>query len=537
MRNDLFIFARLNSQADWDKLESLIAPDNYKCALRSIFASAKELNTISAIVEREYIDQDFSSDFAAFYSKVFRRYRKICMRVHFFSESVELFTKNSSAEGLATVLQEVEDRGGYVGFMVIRPLKHARFGRVVLKAPPSPHQMQADLLVRAVYRVHLLGAELRVEGSPYTQQDTRIGACAQAAIWSAARHFYTKHDGAWVSMAEVAEAASKPADRVLSLSLPAGSKFLSQDNMIRALKEIGREPLLFSGQFDQATSKIRWPAPLQPSRIISQYVDSGIPVILGLVFPRRQIGHAVLAVGQTTTTLSSPVALSKQPSRAEFLHSFLVNDDQLGVQLRMPLKPGTPFSQTAYDVESNLLYLIVPLPKKVYMPAEVAEAMAWNLIEKYHNEWEGFKKNNKHKPSFDDKIGDEFSNEIVSGSVVSRTYLTWGWKYRQRIMNNKVPDAVKSAIIDHALPKFVWVTEFGTFDSFNKTKIDDCEIYAHMVADATSSDYPEARLIFHAPGLLHRWYHDPTDDHKEYVQARAVVLDDRKYRPKVRGII
>jgi hypothetical protein len=528
---------RLNADGDWERLKRAIAAEGDTRAVDALIRTLRLANVTSAILELEYLDQDFSADFSAFYSKLFRRYSKVCRRLHFFTEDVQSVFKLKSATEIATELQRIGDCGGYFGFAVLRPLKHARLGQVVLSTPDSPTGTLSSVLVAARYEVHLLGARLSVHGAPYTQQDQRIGACAQASIWAAGRHFHTKHGAARFSMAEVAEAASKPADGVLAASLPAGSKFLSPDNMVRALTAMGREPLMFSAVHDYKSGRWFWPAGLQPHRIINQYVDSGIPVIIGLSFPDLQVGHAVIAVGQNVKTVNPDNALPPTPTRADLLDAFLVNDDQLGIYLRMPIKAASTSGQTPYNVEANVSYLIIPLPKKVYMPAEVAEKLAWDLLRKYLAEWPSYRSKHKHKSEFPVEIGDTFHAAATDNKIVARTYLTWGWKYRHRTLRSSAAPGLKGAILSHALPKFVWVTEFGTLSSLNYLKIEDCRIYSHAVTDATSSDFPEARSIFHAPGLVHRWYHDPKDDRKEYIQAEAILMNDALYEPKVRGRI
>jgi hypothetical protein len=66
------------------------------------------------------------------------------------------------------------------------------------------------------------------------QQDSRIATCAQASIWMAGRHFYSRHRGLWYSTVEVHEAATRVTDSMLSQALPAGSGGLAIDHIVRA---------------------------------------------------------------------------------------------------------------------------------------------------------------------------------------------------------------------------------------------------------------------------------------------------------------
>jgi hypothetical protein len=180
-------------------------------------------------------------------------------------------------------LSSLSMAGKYLGYIVARPVAHAPLCRVALAQPSSPPGTKTDLLVRCEFAVHLLGAVLSVTSTPFTQQDARVGACAQAAMWMAARHFYSKHKGSpWVSTVDITEAASKPTDHMLSLALPPGSGGLTVEHMVRALRAIGREPLLYHGEYSPQNRKVTWPASIVPAAVIDRYVDSGIPVIIGL---------------------------------------------------------------------------------------------------------------------------------------------------------------------------------------------------------------------------------------------------------------
>jgi hypothetical protein len=292
--------ADLTTDADWDALRSDVAPRRKVEAVDGLLAYIRELGSKCVVIEQGYYDRDFTAEFSAFYSKVFKPYSKPCKRLHFFNRSVLGILSKPNLPELISELEQVSRSGGYLGFIVIRPVEHAPIGRAVFSRPTSPAGTKSDVLVRSEFVAHLSGATLKVPGAPFTQQDSRIGACAQASIWMAARHFQSKHGGPWVSTADITEAASKPTDHVLSSALPAGSAALSVDNMLRALRSIGREPLIYAAQHDPASQTLTWPASLLPHRIIDRYVDSGIPVIIGLMplSPRGTIYLIALCLGQ-----------------------------------------------------------------------------------------------------------------------------------------------------------------------------------------------------------------------------------------------
>jgi hypothetical protein len=369
-----------------------------------------------------------------------------------------------------------------------------------------------------------------------TQQDSRVGACAQASMWMASRHFYMKNHGPWFSTVAITEAATRIYDHQISRSLPAGSEFLTPDNMLRGLRAMDREPLIYYGDvIPSSPGQLQWTT-VKPHSVIDRYIDSGIPVILGLgALSGQTLGHAVVATGHTIKQLPNGAILPSDPTCAEFCEASLINDDQHGANLRLPVLPGGQKDESPYSINENLLYIIVPLPKKVLMVAEHAELISWELLKQYGQDWPQHQKNNNFYLGNSIKIGDQFTQELSNGRVLARTYLTHGWKHKQRMLRNNVGKDFKSVLYYHDLPKFVWVTEFGTFDSLNNLDYDKRRIFAHSVIDATASKFWEARSIFHAPGMSVHYFHDDINPFEKLKEAAAPVADDAAYFPKKRG--
>ena len=518
-------------------------PKSKSMAIATIVEQLKLSGASSALMEEEYLDQDFTAAFSVFYSTVFKRHTKLCRRFHFFKEDItQLNIDNATAYELSKLLQAVSDRNAYLGFVVIRPLPHAPLGRAVISEPPSEPGMRSEVLVRASYETHVLGAKLKLMGIALTQQDQRLGACAQAAIWMAGRHFHTRHRGPWVSTAAITDAAVQVTDQFVSRSLPAGSEFLTQDNMLRALRAMDRKPLMyFADKLEppNATNpkwNVQW-LRFKPETVIERSIDSGIPVILWFADANGQtVGHVVLATGHVTKERPPNFALPPTPTTSLFCEHILCHDDQRGSNIPVAVGAAGASPLVPHTVSGHLGYIIVPLPEKVFITAEVAEKFAWDTLKKYQNDWPAHKAmHGAPGLGASGALGDGFVAAIQGATVLARTYLTYGWRYKSRMLRNNVGSDFKSVLFYHTLPRLVWVTEFGTFDSLNKLDIRARRIFAHSVVDATASTHWEARSIFHAPGMGTRWYHDEDDPFGDFKDATTVVADDKTYFPKVRG--
>ena len=193
-------------QAGWTDLAHLLEVNQDNHLLTSkLIDQLRALGALTIVVEDEYIDRDFSEAFSAYYSKLFKRHSKLCKRIHVFARDLEPEVNSATVSALARSLEACNS--DYLGFIVLRPVHQAPIASALITPPPVPVGHEQHLLVKARYDVHLLGAELSVYAHPMTQQDQRIGACAQASIWSASRHLHARHKGPWVSMVGITEAA------------------------------------------------------------------------------------------------------------------------------------------------------------------------------------------------------------------------------------------------------------------------------------------------------------------------------------------
>lgn len=521
-------YLKLDS-AGWTSLEErLNTSQSNKHLPANLLRHLKELGATFVIIDTEYLDRDFSEAYSAFYSRLFRRHTKICSRLLFFDEDLErIFSQDAESRARA-----LEAHGGnFLGYVIIRPIDQAAIAQVVMKVPPSLAGLESYLLVKSPIQCHLLGATLEIEGIPASQQDQRIGACAQAAVWTCVRHFYYRHRGPWISMVGIHAAAMERPSWLLSRTLPNGSEYLSQSEMVSALAAAGRKPLTYMKDIQQPPGS--W-SNMRPEDVINRYVDSGIPVVVWI--NGNPVGHVVVATGQVLRT--NPISnLPQKPTRAQFCEAFLVNDDQLGANLRMPIQRNSAVGETPYSVE-DVIFLLIGLPDKVYLSAETAEELAWDSLHAYRLEWPTLKTRYASDLGTSVQLGDDFLTELAANKVVARTYLTYGWKYKYRAVRNLMSEELKTVASFTELPRYVWVTEFGTTSSFGSAAKKNRRIFAHCVVDATAKNMGAAsRLIFHAPGYAfnHLNEFDKVSHQPGYARNIFPIRDDRPYCPKRRG--
>lgn len=513
---------------DWDDLRRQLDARERSKLLPALLDSFRQAGAVHVIEEPAYIDRDYSAAYSAYYSTLYRSRSKYCRRFHFFASDLHDVWEANTMQEMAERLSDAGRDGAYLGYIVIRPLSHAPVSRALLASEKAAAFWPgAEISVRSTYSVHLMGAELRLEGAPVTEQDSLTGSCAQAAIWAAGRHIHNQHSMPWFSTVDITDAAVRPADSSLSTSLPIGGEALNCDNMVRALKAMGEHPIVYNPEVEGGPWSI--PAVVTTAR----YLDSGIPVIIGfLPHGEDKDGHAVVAVG-TITNCDLPFA-NEEPTRANRITHILVNDDQNGTYIKIPVHSDGQGSRSL----ETAMFLIIPLPAKVAMMAEYAEVAARDQIRSVTSDPNLYLRKAQLE---DDEIAawsvDEGFYSTDSDRLVARTYLTQGWKYKHRLLRNLIADDFKTEVAQTHLPRFVWVTEFSLPEESGE--LDPCQatVRAHVVVDATSSRHDgNSPLITHTPGLmlLETFESDRPD---EFVTKVHVVHEDHPCFPRAKGWI
>ena len=490
---------------------------NNRCA-QPIVDHIVELGGRFMLIEEPYIDRDYSADFVAFYSAAFKGFPRHTRRLHFFSDDVSTLFEQSLADQAIAPADEL----GYLGFVVVRPIRQGPIGRTMLPFPSFQSPLIARRAVRSKVEPHLLATRLEATGAPFIQQDRRTGACAQAAIWMANRPIYERHhQSSWHSVSQITKFATTPTDADLSKSLPHGSSGLNPLHITRALRAMGHQP--FCNIFEKKTKSDpstetgaeaaeEAVADEEVSAIadLMRYLDSGLPVILGL--PPRDgdpDGHAITAVGYVEDT--GP-AIRSGDGYDRFVRGILVHDDQRGpyrlmavTQADASFLPPERLLKSGDDlltVDEAVSHIFVPLSQRVFLIADYANIIAFDFLER---------KVADLRASLIDQIAqvapaarsilEDFCDKFEEGRIVRRTYLTTAARYRHHLSKTKAPEELKIRAVSLMLPHFVYVTELVEEDALPDG--DGARpIVGHLLFNATSSTDPNADLLFaHLPYL------------------------------------
>ncbi|MDP2720058.1 MAG: hypothetical protein Q8P44_09610, partial [Dehalococcoidia bacterium] len=444
------------------------------------------------VIEQRYRDKDHTKALSSYYAKSFRQVETECTRLHFFARRLPsdyLYTKST---------RELER--SYLGFCVLRPFTRRRIGRTVLKRLRYQPVLEFPTC-QGIFEVNLAGHKLSVEGSAFIEQDTMVAACASSAIWVSTTIMGTRFGLQQRSTSEITQLATQ----YLIGNRPMPSEGLVAEQMLHCLRAMDYDPLLI-GVYSQKQAK----------HDIYSYIESEIPPILLCNFVAGE-GHAIVGVGHGyDLPISSPFKTKvswpgehsiKFARSSEWVPSILVNDDQRGPYRKLTfidsqtlatrikalnsnvtmadleewkcpitIDINMPFSNYSGGEEiANIWGIIIPLPQNVLLTADQAESKSARVIRWWH-----------------------LRNEVpLSEDLVLRTYLVLSNEYKERAKSSGMDPFVKALIAGKPMPRWIWVTEISSVNSYNSSNPEDWLINGQVIIDATSNAFTPDFLLFH----------------------------------------
>jgi hypothetical protein len=452
--NSILPILTFEDTKDWFELLSLSKPELDKEGLLRLFA-ALHTTAKSVFVEREYIDKDYRDTFSNYHSKRFSTPSSRCLRLHFFSDAVKRSELKDAGfdRAIAEKLNSI-----YLGYSVIRPTKPNCVGRTLLS--PLSRGPASAFACLALEKVSILGTELEIRGFPFISQDEDVTVCAQSAIWMLLRYFsnrYSRYPETYPF-----QIANLTKDYSLGRIYPSPGLYVWQ--MAEAMRQVGFAPVIYTrnsyiDKFDH---------------LLYTYIESGIPVLAGTE------NHVVVAFGhQSNFSLSIP---SGEPVfTSHFNQGLIINDDnrvpyQILRKDGIAEQPGAQESEIKFD---DIVDFVVPLPEKVFLPAEGFETVVTAILQK----------------STEFGIA-TLSPFLYKERLVLRLFLTSGKSFKKHLKERGMGHgAVEETYRNLPLPHFVWICEIATSDSFARH-----EVVGEVIWDATrNASEPNGWIAIHYP--------------------------------------
>jgi hypothetical protein len=317
--------------------------------------------SISFILEKNYIDKDYLIDYTNYYARCFDDIGRKVERYHFFktdmaslktriSEYYQKKEKDKRDEILLTINEL------YIGFVIKKPTYNGIIGRTILKRFPPQTSVPNEKRILSVVkenRINIYGIPLKIISLPFQEQDNAVSACATISIWTALRALEDKF-GVSVSLApsEITNKAYNLTSIILSPRFP--NDGLSIHQIINTFYNLNYEVITYKvSDYSKPNDFV--------CHLLMAYLEYGLPIIgiLELKKDNHLYGHAVVISGYR---------LSEGKNQIVQLY---VHDDQIGPYSKVTFKNGNVLDWENEWTTKNgykfvkLKTLIIPIYHKI----------------------------------------------------------------------------------------------------------------------------------------------------------------------------
>ena len=414
-------------------------------------------------VEFPYVDKVYRDSYYSYFASKLDTFSRDCLRISFFSTEIN-DNDFRSPEGHRK-LQE-----NFLGYAVLRPLRKGNPGRTMLS--PKAFKIYNFLCELVCIETSIGGVKMQCHCFPWTSQDTESMTCAESSLWSVMEYYGNKYpERTPVLPSEIHKAFERPT-RVIP------SEGLTLAEIATALSRFGFGTCLYDNS-----------DPQEFETLLRYYIESGIPVILGL--KGRIGGHAVVSIGHEVTDITTVdreiTSLSKVHSTVSGLQVIdtayikrrlvQIDDNHPPYRLAEFARPCGYYNGTTFS-DMKIQHFVVPLHKRIYLEARKARAMFKRILS---------------SPVF----GWAARSELKTTQIIQRVFITTGNSYKNYALRSDMADNLKTFIQSMNMPRFIWVAELSTKEMYLQSKSSGI-----ILLDATGSeDMNSAKLILY-PGYL-----------------------------------
>lgn len=416
---------------------------------------ARRAGAQTAVIEFRYIDADYRDEHSRFYSTTFRRYPSAAHRIHLFSErAVEQVQNPNEPVRFGTL--------GYIGYIVARPVPGAPVGRVMFTPPAD---LADAISCKATDTVNLFGENLQVTGTPFIAQDAQLSVCAHASLWVVARHHHLNWGAPEFLPGAIVDAVPLEAGHHRALPSPG----LTLGQMSTAASRMGLPPMVYDVAHLPAGETIQ--------SIACRYLNSGLPVIVA------GNGHAFVLIGYRRANAYQP----------DELIEFIRQDDEVG--------PYQVVEDFVFDTYAPWQYLVVPLPPKLYLPAESAEVLGKAWLRSIFN-----------------RDGHPLSDRVTFRTTALRSNV-----YKNELEDRGLPANPAAVLRRAAMSRWIWVVE--AIDRDLRKAGEPC-VLGETIIDSTDHARDGRPLAARTPYNI---YVTPPDTYEETTTAIATPTPPLRY--------
>lgn len=409
----------------------------------------EELNeNIYCVIEYPYVDKVYRDSYYNYYASKHYTYLRDCIRV-------SLFNGEIGVDDFLSSNNHNELQSKFLGYFVLRPTLNALFGRSIISLDAFEDntskicQCKSDCLV--------YGVKLHINGFPHSSQDGETIKCAETTIWALMEYFGNKYPDYKPALPGTIHQAIER----FSYQRQLPSNGLTMDQISFALKEFGFGTRIYSAS----------PYENEIFEIIDSYIESGIPVLVGL--QSENIGHVIIAIGKEMNNSINWNSIEKSSitfkgveasyyEAAKIPSKYVIQDDNMIPYRQITLdNPGEHYEDedcSNYKIDS----VVVPLYPKIYLESVVAKELILQVIK-------------------DSTVGHNFGNDFVF-----RYFLTSSRSFKHHFtLQDKMSKELVNNLLITKMPKFIWVGEFYSVADFES---EDKIAEGIVILDATEAN-------------------------------------------------
>jgi hypothetical protein len=407
------------------------------------------------LAETCYVDRFYRDSYYHYFSSKLNCYSRDCIRISLFDGEV-------SEDDFADPDKYEILKKKYLGFYVLRPTFPLVIGRSVI-SPTALKDSEMRICV-CEFNATANGLKFKVSGFPHSSQDTETITCAETTLWAIMEYFGHKYS--YYKPVQPSKIIKQLNDLSFERQVP--SRGLAVHQISYALKEFGFGTRMYGK--DQYGDEFE--------RLLSCYVESGIPLVVAIQNKAAGIGHALLAVGRENDYSTrfdelepcniddeeSLIALVKKDIAIYDYDSmpkrFVFIDDNHPVYRKATLvKPAAHYPTDEWK-QCTITHFIAPLYPKIYLEAFEAKKYVIKFL------LNGPQPIREHS------------------EIVLRVFLASSRSYKHELARNAVVSGeLKNLLIETQMPKFIWIAEIST-----KELIKAGQANGLMIVDATEAN-------------------------------------------------
>lgn len=475
---------------------------------------------LTIIYEPYYVDRVYRDEYYRYYAKKHFAISRNCQRLIFIHNK---YTDQQLLSDNDAVHDAIES--DLIGAVVLKPT--GNIGKTLI----DPFKLKLPLCyVRTTkFEIAVLGRIYKLSAFPASGQDSEVMTCAEVNVWQVMEYFGTRYrDYRAILPGEMLDCLRKSTEVNI---LPSEGLTAEQEAYLFLCN--GLSPRVYNKYHTLEDHTHSWVALVydNPSLIdiMHFYIESGIPVLINLRDKNDPSGdnHCVTCIGHEYKDLTAVDFFSENgnicvdksdgsdytfvivPSWRQYDRYVLMEDHSLPYQLKSI--ESLSFSNGEDAIEWEVDSIIVPLYKHVFMPAEDAYEIFIELF-----------KSTSTKVL--DSLGvclDERSPEPIP-RVVMRFFLTTSRAFKQFRIRNADSYEEKVCYSQVSYPKFLWVCEYGTPESYCRHKIK-----GEFILDATASKYGTLDSTISVRYGSQSSYRAPDDDvETAFLLRNGIVLSD-----------